>query len=64
MPRVQAAFGMEPGNAQPNFALAWLYIRNGNKEGAVRHYRLLQVIAPNETSDLKRSITAHFGPIE
>ena len=55
---------MEPGNAQPNFALAWLYIRNGNKEGAVRHYRLLQVIAPNETSDLKRSITAHFGSID
>jgi len=64
MEQFQAAFGIQPDKAKTNFDLAWLYLRNGDKAGAIRHYRLLQTIVPDETADLKRAITAHFGPIE
>jgi tetratricopeptide (TPR) repeat protein len=58
----QAAFDVASGDLRPNFRLAWLYIRMGNKEGAFRHYAILKGIAPPGTLDyLTKSIRAHFG---
>ena len=59
----QAAFEVASGDPRPNFRLAWLYIRAGNKEGALRHYAILKSIAPGEVANLEKSIRAHFGPI-
>ena len=59
----QAAFDMAPGRATPSFRMAWLYIRMGNKDGALRHYGFLKAIVPNELKYLERSLRAHFAQI-
>lgn len=59
----QAGFAMASGDRRPNFRLAWLYIRMGNKEGAFRHYGILKGIAPNDVLYLEKCLWAHFGAI-
>ena len=59
----QAGFDLASGDPRPNFKLAWLYIRMGNKEGAFRHYGILKGIAPRALKNLELSLRAHFGPL-
>lgn len=63
MKEFQAAFQIAPGDRRPNFRLAWLYIRIGNREGAFRHYGILKGIAPSELNWLELSLRAHFGTL-
>lgn len=58
----QTAFDLASGDPRPNFKLAWLYIRMGNKDGAWRHFDILKGIVPNEVENLELCIIAHFGP--
>jgi tetratricopeptide (TPR) repeat protein len=58
----QTAFGLASDDPRPNFKLAWLYIRMGNKDGAWRNFDILKGIVPNEVENLERCIIAHFGP--
>ncbi len=59
----QAGFEIASGDPRPNFRLAWLYIRMGNKEGAFRHYEILKGLAPNMLRNLRLSLQAHFGTL-
>jgi tetratricopeptide (TPR) repeat protein len=59
----QAGFELASGDQRPNYKLAWLYIRMGNKEGAFRHYAILKGIAPSQLKYLERCLRAHFGSL-
>lgn len=60
----QTAFDLASGDPRPNFSLAWLYIRLGNKQGAMRHYEILKGITPpDQLKNLELCIRAHFGPV-
>jgi len=59
----QAAFALRSGDPRPNFKLAWLYVRMGNKEGAFRHYSILKGIVPNQLEYLEACLHGRFGEL-
>ncbi|HRI02583.1 MAG TPA: tetratricopeptide repeat protein [Pyrinomonadaceae bacterium] len=59
----QAAFELASGEARPNFSIAWLYIRMGNKEGAFRHYSILRGIVPERLEYLESCLLGRFGEL-
>lgn len=60
---MQEGFSIAPNDVRPNFKLAWLYVRMGNREGAFRHYGILRGLAPSELEVLELSLRAHFGTL-
>ena len=63
-PNFKVHFRSASGDVRPNFRLAWLYIRMGNKEGAIRHYKILKGLVPDQVQYLERCILAHWGTLE
>jgi tetratricopeptide (TPR) repeat protein len=59
----QAGLQVAPNDPRPHFRLAWLYIRMGDREGAVRHYRTLKTLAPHMVGALEMSILGTFGSL-
>ena len=59
----QKAFDLNSSGLQPNFRLAWFFIRTGNREGAFRHYNILRSLAPSQLNYLERSLRAHFPSV-
>ena len=59
----QAGFSLASADPRPNFKLAWLYIRMGNRDAAFMHYGILKGIAPRELKYLELSLRAHFGKL-
>jgi tetratricopeptide (TPR) repeat protein len=60
----QEGFAVAAGDPRPNFKLAWLYIRMGNRDGAFRHYSILKGIAPGGLGNLELCLRAHFGNLQ
>jgi len=60
----QKAFELASGDTRPNFRLAWLYLRMGNKEGALRHYEILRSIAPSEVTQLRKALRSRTWLIQ
>lgn len=59
----QEGFAIASGDPRPNFKLAWLHIRMGNREGSFLHYGILKGIAPGNLGNLELSLRAHFGSL-
>jgi len=59
----QTGFELASGDPRPNFKLAWLYVRMGNKEGAFRHYSILKGIVPNQLEYLEACLHGRFGEL-
>ena len=52
------AYNLAPADPRPNYQLALMYARLGNKQSSLQHFELLKSIAPQDAQGIEKLVSA------